>query len=84
MLDVRTETEWDGGHIDGAHCTSTAGCSRSGWTRCRSDRPVAVVCGSGYRASIAASFLKRDGYEDVTNVLGGMTAWNAAKFPKAG
>ena len=28
--------------------------------------------GSGYRASIAASFLKRGGYEDVTNVLGGI------------
>ena len=45
------------------------------------DRPVAVVCGSGYRASIAASFLKRDGYEDVANVLGGMTAWKAAGLP---
>ena len=42
---------------------------------------MAVVCGSGYRASIAASFLKREGYEDVTNVLGGMTAWKAAGLP---
>jgi hydroxyacylglutathione hydrolase len=39
------------------------------------DRAVAVVCGSGYRASIAASFLKRAGYEEVSNVIGGMTAW---------
>ena len=45
------------------------------------DRPVAVVCGSGYRASIASSFLKREGYEDVANVLGGMTAWKAAGLP---
>ena len=45
------------------------------------DRPVGVVCGSGYRASIAASFLQREGYRDVTNILGGMTAWKAAELP---
>jgi hydroxyacylglutathione hydrolase len=45
------------------------------------DQAVAVVCGSGYRASIASSFLKREGYADVTNVLGGMTAWKAAGYP---
>ena len=45
------------------------------------DRPVAVVCGSGYRASIAASFLKRAGYDAVTNVIGGMTAWTNASLP---
>ena len=39
------------------------------------DRQVAVICGTGYRASIAASFLKSRGYHDVANVLGGMSAW---------
>ena len=65
----------------GRTATSTAACCRSGSPRCRRDRPVAVVCGTGYRASIAASFLKREGYEEVTNVLGGMTAWKAAGLP---
>jgi hydroxyacylglutathione hydrolase len=45
------------------------------------DRAVAVVCGSGYRASIAASFLKRAGREEVSNVIGGMTAWANADLP---
>ena len=44
---------------------------------------MAVVCGSGYRASIASSFLKREGYTDVANVLGGMAAWKAAGLPMA-
>ena len=44
------------------------------------DREVAVVCGSGYRASIAASFLKRRRYGRVINVLGGMSAYSAAGF----
>jgi hydroxyacylglutathione hydrolase len=43
------------------------------------DQPVKVICGSGYRASIAASFLKREGYTDVTNVLGGMSAWSSSQ-----
>ena len=46
-------------------------------------RHVAVVCGTGYRGSIAASFLKSRGYTDVSNVLGGMTAWKAAGLPTA-
>lgn len=37
------------------------------------DRPIALICGIGYRGSIAASFLKSNGYQEVANVLGGMT-----------
>ena len=80
VLDVRTEKEWDEGHIEGAlHIHGGTLQERVG--EVPQDKPVAVVCGSGYRASIAASFLKRGGYGDVTNVLGGMSAWNAAKLP---
>jgi hydroxyacylglutathione hydrolase len=42
------------------------------------DKPVAVVCGSGYRSSVAASLLRAEGYDRVANVLGGMSAWRAA------
>ena len=45
------------------------------------DQPVVVICGSGYRGSIAASFLKREGYDNVSNVLGGMSAWKASGLP---
>jgi hydroxyacylglutathione hydrolase len=44
-------------------------------------RPVAVVCGSGYRSSIATSLLKGHGVATVWNVLGGMTAWKEAGYP---
>ncbi len=39
------------------------------------------LCGSGYRASIAASFLQRSGLDNVSNVVGGISAWKAAKLP---
>jgi hydroxyacylglutathione hydrolase len=80
VLDVRTDGEWDGGHIDGARHIH-AGVLRDHLTEVPKERPVAVVCGSGYRGSVAASLLKHAGYENVTNVLGGMTAWGAAGMP---
>jgi len=76
VLDVRSEQEWSTGHIDGATHIH-GGLLQSRFGDVPRDRPIAVVCGSGYRASIAASFLKREGYENVSNVLGGMSAYVA-------
>jgi hydroxyacylglutathione hydrolase len=45
------------------------------------DRPVTVICGSGYRGSIATLFLKNHGYRRAANALGGMSAWAAARLP---
>jgi len=80
ILDVRTEREWNSGHIEGA-VHIHGGTLQKRIEELEKDEPFAVVCGSGYRASIASSFLKRHGYEDVTNVLGGMSAWQAAGLP---
>ncbi len=79
VLDVREESEWRSGHIKRAihipfHQLQT-----------RMDdvprTPLAVICGSGQRSSIAASLLRRAGREDVENVQGGMTAWKHGDYP---
>ncbi len=80
VLDVRTEREWESGHIDGANHVH-GGLIQGRLEEIPRDRPVAVVCGSGYRASIAASFLEREGRREVANVLGGMSAWRAGGLP---
>lgn len=80
VLDVRTDKEWNSGHINGA-IHIHGGKLQESFSEVPQNKPVAVVCGSGYRASIASSFLKREGYVDVTNVVGGMTAWKAAGLP---
>ena len=80
VLDVRTEKEWNAGHIDGA-IHIHGGKLQERFADVPQSKPVAVICGSGYRASIAASFLKREGYAEVTNVVGGMSAWKAAGLP---
>ncbi|WP_404438929.1 rhodanese-like domain-containing protein [Stutzerimonas chloritidismutans] len=45
------------------------------------DKTTATYCGSGYRASIAASILKKAGFHDVANVPGSWMAWKAANLP---
>ena len=39
-----------------------------------------VYCDAGYKGSLAASILAQHHYREVTNVLGGMTAWKQAGF----
>ncbi len=42
------------------------------------DRRIVAHCASGYRSSIAASLLRRAGFEDVSDLSGGIAAWEAA------
>jgi hydroxyacylglutathione hydrolase len=46
-------------------------------------QPLAVTCSVGHRASLAVSILKRHGFENVFNLLGGMTAWSKLELPTA-
>jgi len=39
------------------------------------DRPTVVYCAGGYRSSVAASLLRQRGFDDVSDVIGGYTAW---------
>lgn len=45
------------------------------------DRPVLLHCAGGYRSSIAASLLQRNGFEHVSEIAGGIVGWEAAKLP---
>ncbi|MDD3622192.1 MAG: rhodanese-like domain-containing protein [Methanofollis sp.] len=38
-------------------------------------KKILVYCNTGFKGSLAASVLLKNGYQDVTNILGGMTAW---------
>jgi hydroxyacylglutathione hydrolase len=44
--------------------------------------PLAVICGSGYRSSIATSLLELEGFTRLSNVMGGMHAIRHAKRPR--
>ena len=45
------------------------------------DRSFLVYCAGGYRSSIAASLLQRAGFARVSEIAGGIAAWEAAKLP---
>lgn len=84
VLDVRERAEWDAGHIDPSlQFSFKVFPATFGDFPVRPEDPVAVVCASGARSSIAASVLLRNGYRDVWNVSGGMHAWQGRGLPTA-
>jgi rhodanese-related sulfurtransferase len=78
LLDVRTPTEWKSNHIDGARHVPLSSFAKQ-LPELPNDRKIAVICGSGYRSSIATSLLQARGYEKVENVAGGMSAFQEAR-----
>jgi hydroxyacylglutathione hydrolase len=82
VLDVREPSEWhQEGTIQGATRIFFADIPKMADTLPR-NKHYAVVCSVGKRSSIAASLLKQKGF-DVTNVLGGMTAWRNLGYQTA-
>lgn len=77
VLDVRTDAEWQTGHIEGAVHTPISDLIQHG-TDLPKQRHVTAVCGSGYRSNIAGSLLKSLRYDQVFSLIGGMTSWNVA------
>jgi hydroxyacylglutathione hydrolase len=83
IVDVRSPREWKGGHVPGAlHIFLPELRKRIG--ELDREKPTAVYCASGYRASIAASILKEEGFENLWNVPGSWEAWKKSKFPVEG
>jgi glyoxylase-like metal-dependent hydrolase (beta-lactamase superfamily II) len=80
VLDVRRPAEWETGHIASAHNVPLNHLAEQAETYDRSAR-MAVICAGGFRSSIAASILEQQGFEGVSNVVGGMAAWESAKLP---
>ena len=83
VLDVRSPSEFASGRIPGARHFYVVDMRdvHGGIDGLDKHRPVAAYCGSGYRASIAASLLERLGFEDVRNVPGSWQAWTNSKYP---
>jgi glyoxylase-like metal-dependent hydrolase (beta-lactamase superfamily II)/rhodanese-related sulfurtransferase len=80
VLDVRTEKEWQSGHIAGSHNILLTHL-REQLEEVPADRPVVVHCEGGYRSAIATSLLTAAGRENVTDLVGGIKAWMALKLP---
>src|SRR5262249_44992265 len=77
VLDVREPAEFVNGHVPGAvNLPQAELASRLG--EVPRDRPILVICQSGFRSRRAAQFLSQCGSTDVASVKGGTEGWRAA------
>ena len=83
VIDIRTPRERAEKSIKGSmHRPLNA--LREGLPDVARDRAIIVHCAGGYRSSIAASLLQRDGFTNVSEIAGGIAAWEAAGLPLKG
>lgn len=83
LVDVRRAAEYAAGHVPGAvnvPLDRLEGAARN------LDRaqPTVVICAGGYRSSMGAGLLRRTGFGDLYNLVGGTSAWIAAGYPTEG
>lgn len=80
VLDVRSEKEWQTGHMAGSHNIPLKHL-RERMAEVPVDRPVVVHCEGGYRSAIATSLLAESGRTNVSDLVGGIKAWIASQLP---
>ena len=81
IIDVRTRSEFDSGHIPGAvHIPYTDLPMGLRDLAIESDREIVVYCERGGRATTAASALRRAGFSTVLHLEGDMSAWRASQL----
>jgi hydroxyacylglutathione hydrolase len=80
FVDVRSQSEWDEGHVPQAIHRFLGKLDEEIESLPR-DKPVATQCRTGVRSSIAASILQANGIKNVVNIDGGFDAWQAAGLP---
>jgi len=82
LVDVREKYEWDEGHIPGAIHVPR------GYLELRVEgavpgrsAPILLYCAGGTRSVLAARTLQEMGYQNVSSLKGGFTAWKDAGMP---
>jgi hydroxyacylglutathione hydrolase len=80
VIDVRNPGERAKKYIDGSESMPLSHLVEKSAALPR-DREVLVYCAGGYRSSIAASLLQLAGFTHVTEIAGGLAAWESARLP---
>jgi rhodanese-related sulfurtransferase len=80
FLDVRTQAEWDQGHIANSKLIPLDELQgRLG--ELPKDQDIVVVCRSGVRSQEGMTILRQAGFARATCLTGGLIAWQAAGYP---
>ena len=80
MIDIRNPGEWKTSHIKDS-VNLPLGHLQERIDEVPRTRRIAVHCAGGYRSSIAASILNQYGITNLIELAGGITAWEAARYP---
>jgi glyoxylase-like metal-dependent hydrolase (beta-lactamase superfamily II)/rhodanese-related sulfurtransferase len=80
VLDVREPNEFDGGAIENA-LHIPLGKLKSRAAELDGSKLLVVHCKGGYRSSIATSILRRVGFRNIANLIGGFDAWSSSGLP---
>lgn len=82
FLDIREDKEYKGGHIPEAiHIPLSQLTDRIAEIGKYKDCPVIAYCRTGNRSSSAGSILRKNGFEKVYNLGGGIVSWEKASLP---
>ncbi len=74
FIDVRTPAEYKSGHVKQFKNMPLQSLKNQVNTLDK-DKEVVIICRSGNRSMSACRILKKEGFEDLTNVRGGMNTW---------
>ena len=84
VLDLRSTEDYAAGHIRGARSIPAGQLGQSLDTLKRyKDKPVIVYCERGATAAAAMRTLAQQGFAQVANLRGGLSAWRAEQLPVA-
>ncbi len=79
LVDVRTDREWESGHIKGAkHFEMNNANWQSQLETLDKDAPVYVYCAKGGRSARCAKQLEEAGFTTIYDLKGGLTSWKAS------
>lgn len=82
VVDVRPTADFAKGHIISAVNIPMNGFKKQiGTLQKNKDKPILVTCRSGSQSTMACQQLRKEGFEDVHNLRGGILAWESANLP---
>src|SRR6476469_4253885 len=82
LIDVREESEYAKDHLPDAVHLGKGIIERDIEERVpRSDAPLLLYCGGGFRSALAADNLQKIGYTNVVSMDGGIREWREKGYP---
>lgn len=82
VLDVREENEFLNGHIvNSVHIPLGFLKDRVNEMEKHKGKPIIISCRSGQRSATACALLKKQGFERIYNLQGGVAAWQTDNLP---